>query len=175
MQESNWPTHNNSYSPTRQPPPSPLAWLNPVCQSVVLICALHAPVRCRLVTGYLGFTHCCCACLFICSLSWQEKAVSPPSYPFPPLSSLLTLQLNSFPHLPAAPSPTAILIPNPILLKAVIEQCCMLGLGLLLGYYHYRRNLGESMGNWNLLPLRCKKMVEESVECRVRGRRGAYS
>lgn len=69
--ESNWPTLNISCSPTRQPPPFSLAWLNPVCQSAVLFCALHAPVRCRLVTGYLGFTHYCCACLFICSLSWQ--------------------------------------------------------------------------------------------------------
>lgn len=61
-------------SPTAPPDnllPLPLAWLNPGCQSAVLLCALHAPVRCRLVTGYLGFTHCCCACLFICSLSWQ--------------------------------------------------------------------------------------------------------
>lgn len=61
-------------SPTAPPDnllPLPIAWLNPGCQSAVLFCALHAPVRCRLVTGYLGFTHCCCACLFICSLSWQ--------------------------------------------------------------------------------------------------------
>lgn len=48
--------------------PPCLAWLNPSCQSAVLFFALHAPVRCRLVTGYLGFTHCRCACLFICSL-----------------------------------------------------------------------------------------------------------
>lgn len=35
----------------------------------------------------------------------------------------------------------------------------MLGLGLLLGIYsHCRRNLGESVGNWNLVTLICEQM-----------------
>lgn len=69
--------------------PLPVAWLNPGCQSAVLFSALHAPVRCRLVTGYLGFTHCCCACLFICSLFHGSKKQSLlPLYPFPSLLSV---------------------------------------------------------------------------------------
>lgn len=69
--ESNWPTLNISCSFTRQPPPSLPSLAQPSLPVCFAFCALHAPVRCRLVTGYLGFTHCCCACLFICSLSWQ--------------------------------------------------------------------------------------------------------
>lgn len=123
-------------SPTAPPDnllPLPVAWLNPCCQSAVLFCALHAPVRCRLVTGYLGFTHCCCACLFICSLFHGSKK----QFLLPP-----TLQLNSFHHTPTAPSLPAISAPNPILLKTVIEQLGMLGLGLLLGILLLQEKFG---------------------------------
>lgn len=105
-------------SPTAPPDnllPLPLAWLNPGCQSAVLCCALHAPVRCRLVTGYLGFTHCCCACLFICSLFHGFfKAVSPPPYPFPPFSSPSPFSSTHSTILPLPPPllPYLLLIPS---------------------------------------------------------------
>lgn len=106
-------------SPTAPPDnllPLPVAWLNPGCQSAVLFCALHAPVRCRLVTGYLGFTHCRCACLFICSLFHGSKKQSllplilslsslPPPSPFSSThSTILPLPPPFLPYLLLIPS-----------------------------------------------------------------------
>lgn len=82
-----------------------------------------------------------CACLFICSLFHGSKkqfllplispttttTTHPSAQPVPPSSHLPPLP----PPTPSSSSPTS--APNPILLKTVIEQRCMLGLGPLLG------------------------------------------
>lgn len=147
MPESNWHTLNIFCRPTRQPAPSSLAWLNPVCQSAVLLCALHAPVLCLLVTGYLGFTHCCWRLsLHLQPFMAVKGSLSSPLYIFSTFLPLLTLQLSSFQHPHAAPSHPAIQAANPILLKTVIEHYHMLGLGRLVGVLSLQKKFGLNHG-----------------------------
>ena len=101
--------------PGRQPPPSSARpGSTPGCQSAAALSALHAPVRCRLVTGYLGFTR---AAVPVSSSAAFFMAVksrfSSPSSPLPH-----TLQINPFHHPPTFPPPP---IPPPYLL--LIPSC----------------------------------------------------
>lgn len=147
--KSNWPTLNISCSPTRQPPPSLATQAQPslpVCSAVLCSTRSSALSAGDRLFGIYPLLLCLSLHLqpfmavkssLSSPLSLPLPLPSPSSPTYPP-----TLQLNSFHHPLTAPSPPAATAPNPILLKTVIEQRGMLGLGLLLGVLSLQEEFG---------------------------------
>lgn len=142
MPESNWPTRNISRSPTRQPPPSPPRRAQPrlpVCSAV--LCSTRSSALSAGDRLFGIYPLLLCLSLHLQPFMEVKKQSLLPLIhflPSPPLPSP-NLQLNSFHHPPTSLSPpppppslSTISFPNPVLLKTVIEQRGMLGLGLLL-------------------------------------------
>lgn len=133
---------NISPSPGRQPPPSSAQPGSTQAASLLRRSALYT-LQCAVdwwqAIWDLPAPLCLSLHLQPFFMAVKSSFSSPLSSPPPPH----TLQLNPFHHPPTYPPPppgpipssSAISAPNPILLKTVIEQCCMLGLWPLLGKF----------------------------------------
>lgn len=141
MPKSNWRTLNISYSPTRQPPPSPPSLAQPI---LPVCCAVLCSTRSSALSAgdrlFGIYPLLLCLSLHLQPFMAVKSSLSSPLSFSSPLSPPFTLHLSSFQ--PSSPSPPSISARNPILLKTVIEQRGMLGLGLLLGVLSLQEKFG---------------------------------
>lgn len=101
--ESNWPTLNISYSPSRQPPPFPRSLVQPslpVCRAVLCSTRSSALSAGDRLFGIYPLLLLCLSLHLQPFIAVKSSLSSPLSLFSPPL----TLQLNSFRHPPAGPS-----------------------------------------------------------------------